>query len=56
MWLTRLLATLLYGGVTATNPTAFATGALIMTTVAVVASGIPAWRAARLDPLLVLRE
>ena len=55
VWLTRLLATLLYN-VEATDPVAFLTGALLMIAVAVVASGIPAWRAARLDPLVVLRQ
>jgi len=53
--LNRLMASLLFG----VQPTDAGTlAAVILTTslVAVVACGLPAWRASRLDPNIVLRE
>jgi putative ABC transport system permease protein len=55
-WLvTRALGTLLYG-VSATDPLTFALVAGLLAAVSVVACAIPAVRAARVDPMLVLRE
>jgi ABC-type antimicrobial peptide transport system permease subunit len=52
--LTRVLSSLLYG-VRATDPATFACVALLLITVALAASGIPAWRAARTNPMSALR-
>ncbi len=52
--LTRVLSSLLYG-VRATDPATFACVALLLVTVALAASGIPAWRAARTNPMRALR-
>jgi ABC-type antimicrobial peptide transport system permease subunit len=53
-WLTRLLSSLLFG-VTATDPLTFGLVAILLTVVAILASAIPALRAARVDPLTALR-
>jgi putative ABC transport system permease protein len=52
---TRALDTLLYG-VRATDPLTFVMVAALLAVVAAVACAIPAVRAARVDPMLVLRD
>jgi predicted permease len=52
--LTRALASLLYG-VSATDPLAFAAGAVALGLVAAVASWLPARQAARVDPMITLK-
>ncbi|UCG87573.1 MAG: ABC transporter permease [Gemmatimonadota bacterium] len=51
---TRLLSTFLFG-VKATDPLTLALSATVLAVVAVVAGALPAWRAARLDPVETLR-
>lgn len=48
------LTTLLYG-LTPHNPVAYVIAAGLLVLVAVVASGVPAWRAARIDPVSTLK-
>jgi ABC-type antimicrobial peptide transport system permease subunit len=54
-FLTRLIASLLFD-VTATDIPTYLVVTLVLATVALAASYLPARRAARLDPLAVLRE
>ena len=51
---TRVLDSLLFG-VTSTDPFIFVTNAAILAAVALLASAIPARRAARVDPTIALR-
>jgi ABC-type antimicrobial peptide transport system permease subunit len=53
--LTRLMASLLYG-VSPTDPMTFAAMVVLLTAIAVIAGYLPAYRAARIDPVSVLRE
>ena len=53
--LTRLMATMLVG-VKATDPPTFVTMAIIFFLIAAVASWVPAWRAASVDPNVALRQ
>jgi len=53
--LTRVLSSLLYG-VRATDPATFACVSWLLVTVSLAASGIPAWRAARTNPMSALRH
>jgi predicted permease len=50
----RFIASLLFG-VTSGDPSILIGSAALLTLVAIVASAIPAWRAARLDPVATLR-
>jgi putative ABC transport system permease protein len=54
-WLTRLLGKLLFG-VSATDPLTFLGVAALLTAIAALASFIPARKAARVDPLLAMRD
>jgi putative ABC transport system permease protein len=53
--LTRGMTTMLVG-VKATDPSTFATIAVVFFLIALVASSLPAWRAASLDPIAALRD
>jgi putative ABC transport system permease protein len=54
-WLTRWMASMLVG-VTPTDPPTYAAIALLFVTIAALASWLPARRAARLNPVVALRE
>lgn len=53
--MTRLLAGMLYG-IRPTDPLTFAATAVVFLLVSIVASSMPAYRAARMDPMKTLRE
>jgi putative ABC transport system permease protein len=53
--LTRLIEELLFG-VSPTDPVTFSVVAILLTSVAVLASYIPARRALRVDPMVALRR
>lgn len=52
--LTRMMSSLLFG-ISASDPTTFIAISLVLITVAVLASYIPARRATRVDPMIALR-
>jgi predicted permease len=52
---TRLVRSLLYG-LSASDPTTMVVSVAILSIVAVAAGALPAWRAARVDPIAALRE
>jgi ABC-type antimicrobial peptide transport system permease subunit len=53
--LTRLIGTLLYG-VTPSDPLTYGAAALTLAGAALIACLMPAWRAARIDPAVTLRN
>jgi putative ABC transport system permease protein len=53
--LTGVVANQLYG-LTATDPLTMAAASAVLFGVALLASFIPAWRAARIDPVAALRQ
>jgi predicted permease len=55
LWASKFVAGLLYGLVP-TDPTMLAGAAVVLSTTGIVATWIPARRAARMDPLIALRE
>jgi putative ABC transport system permease protein len=55
LWFTRVLRNLLFG-VSPNDPWAYATSAAALLAISIVAAVRPAWRAARVDPLVALRE
>jgi ABC-type antimicrobial peptide transport system permease subunit len=55
LFTTRLLEGLLFG-ITPRDPLALASGVLVLTTASVLASAIPALRAARIDPAITFRS
>jgi putative ABC transport system permease protein len=55
MGITRFLSSLLVG-VSAIDPVTFLAVPLLLTTVALAACWIPAWRATKVDPLTALRR
>jgi ABC-type antimicrobial peptide transport system permease subunit len=52
--LSRLMSTLLHG-VSPGDPATYATVAVCLTLVAILASLVPAWRATRVDPVRALK-
>ena len=55
VWVSTLVTSLLYG-LHPRDPATFVGSAIVLTVVAALASELPAWRASRKDPALLLRE
>jgi putative ABC transport system permease protein len=55
LWTSRYIGALLYG-LAPGDPLTLAGATVVLLSAGVVAAGLPAWRAARIDPALVLRE
>lgn len=55
LWAARAMSSLLFG-VSATDPATFVTVSILLIAVALAASYLPARRAARVDPVVVLRS
>ena len=55
LWASRFVAALLYG-LQPGDPRTLAESALLLATIAALAAGLPAWRASRIDPAVVMRE
>jgi putative ABC transport system permease protein len=53
--LARVLHSLLFG-VSAADPVSYAGAGLVMALAVLLACGLPAWRAARVDPMVALRN
>jgi ABC-type lipoprotein release transport system permease subunit len=52
---TRAIAAMLFG-ISALDPITYASVVVLVTCVAAMASGVPAWRAVRVDPAATLRS
>jgi ABC-type antimicrobial peptide transport system permease subunit len=55
LWASRFVSALLYG-VTPRDPVTFVAAGVALAAIALAAGGVPAWRAAHLDPARVLRD
>jgi predicted permease len=55
LWASRFAESLVYG-VSAHDPITFVSAAIILLSMAMAAAAFPAWRAARIDPAVTLRE
>jgi predicted permease len=51
----RLMSAMLFG-LTATDPPTYALGLLAVAGIVILAAGVPAWRASRIDPMVALRQ
>lgn len=55
LWLSRLVSTFVFG-ITAGDPTTYVTASAVFVVVAVAAVAVPALRAARVEPIMALRD
>ncbi|OFV91800.1 MAG: hypothetical protein A3H95_02450 [Acidobacteria bacterium RIFCSPLOWO2_02_FULL_64_15] len=55
LWASRYVASLLYG-VEPRDPATLAGAVVVLATVGALAAWLPAWRASRIDPAVVLRN